>query len=95
MKRFVVRKYKPLYQPHALHPLVHLFVRSVQQPGGGFDTSGYKSHNHLCLGYFNNILHNEDIQGCKYTNLFLFIPQFPSLQHHQQEGDGLRLLSFE
>jgi hypothetical protein len=33
MKGFVVRKYKPLYQPHALHPLVHLFVGSVQQSG--------------------------------------------------------------
>ena len=29
MKRFVVRKYKPLYQPHAFHPLIDFFVGSV------------------------------------------------------------------
>ncbi len=58
MKGFVVRKYKPLYQPHALHPLVHFFIRSVQQSGGGLDAGGHKSHNHLCPRYFYNILHN-------------------------------------
>jgi hypothetical protein len=58
MKGFVVRKYKPLYQPNALHPLIHLFVGSVQQSGGGLNASGHKSHHHLCPRYFYNILHN-------------------------------------
>ena len=63
MKGFVVRKYKPLYQPHALHPLVHLFVGSVQQSGGGLDASGHKSHHHLGLRYFYNILHNATFKN--------------------------------
>jgi len=63
MKGFVVRKYELLYQPHALHPLVHLFIRCVQQSGGGLDTSGHESHNHLCLWYFYNILHNASFKN--------------------------------
>ena len=28
-KRFIMRKYKPLYQPHAFHPLIDFFIGSV------------------------------------------------------------------
>ena len=77
VKGFVVRKYKPLYQPHALHPLVHLFfVGSVQQSGGGLDASGHKSHHHLCPRYFINILHNATFKNDylspqKYKSFFI------------------------
>ena len=76
MKGFVVRKYKPLYQPHALHSLVHLFIRSVQQSGGGLDASGHKSHHHLCPRYFYNILNNETFKNDylslqKYKSFFI------------------------
>jgi hypothetical protein len=92
MKRFVMRKYKLLYQPHALHPLIHIFVRSVQPSGGGLDTSGYKSHNHLCPWYFNNILHNMSVKNDYFSRQKY--KSFPIWQNDLFPSQCLTIVSF-